>query len=43
MQVMSSGKYMKYEDLIVQIEDIVDKHALSFPHMALTSIKATLR
>lgn len=42
MQVMSSGKYMKYEDLIVQIEDIVDKHALSFPHMALTSIKATL-
>ncbi|KAK7873877.1 hypothetical protein R5R35_005738 [Gryllus longicercus] len=42
MHLMGTGKQMKYEELLVQIEDIVDKHALSFPHMVLTSIKAAL-
>nr|CAD7573865.1 unnamed protein product [Timema californicum] len=42
MHLMGSGKLMKYEDLLAQIDNIVDKHALSFPHMVLTSIKAAL-
>ncbi|XP_066993799.1 KICSTOR subunit 2 isoform X2 [Anabrus simplex] len=42
MHIMGTGKQMKYEELLSQIEDIMDKHALSFPNIALTSIKAAL-
>ncbi|XP_049855952.1 KICSTOR subunit 2-like isoform X1 [Schistocerca gregaria] len=42
MQVMGTGKQMQYEELVSHIECIVEKHSLSFPHMALTSIKAAL-
>ncbi|XP_063243177.1 KICSTOR subunit 2-like isoform X2 [Bacillus rossius redtenbacheri] len=41
MYVTSCGKQLCYQELSTHIEDLAAKHAMSFSHMTLTSVKAT--
>ncbi|PSN34786.1 UPF0536 protein [Blattella germanica] len=38
MHIMGTGKQMRYEELLVQVEDIMDRNAPSVPQMCLTPI-----
>ncbi|KAJ9591916.1 hypothetical protein L9F63_001518 [Diploptera punctata] len=42
MHIMGTGKLMKYEELLAQIEDIMDRNAPSVPQMCLTPIENIL-
>jgi len=43
MQVMGTGKQMKFEELLVIIEDIHQRYSLAFTHISMTSVKASFR
>jgi hypothetical protein len=40
---MGMGKQMKYEELLAQVEDIMDRNAPSVPQMCVTPIGNMLR
>jgi hypothetical protein len=40
---MGMGKQMKYEELLVQVEDIMDRNAPPVPQMCVTPIGKMLR
>jgi hypothetical protein len=40
---MSMGKHMKYEELLAQVKDIMERNAPSVPQMCVTPIGNMLR
>lgn len=43
MHIMGTGKQMKYEELLAQVEDIMERNAPSVPQMCVTPIGNMLR
>jgi len=43
MHLMGMGKQMKYEELLAQVEDIMDRNAPPVPQMCVTPIGNMLR
>lgn len=42
MQACGATKPVKFCELLGSLEDLVDRHALACPHLALTWLKAAL-
>jgi len=40
IHITGSGRFLKYNDLVIHIENVIQKHALGFTDISLTPIKA---